>query len=137
MNQNYTETDCYGITYYCSDSDKTILHREDGPAIEFPNGAEEWYCQGKRHREDGPAIDHPDWKKEWYHNGKPHREDGPAIEWADGVKEWYLNGKLHREDGPAVEYPDDYKSWYERQAASQRWTCRRVCRRLQIGRAHV
>jgi len=32
------------------------LHREDGPAIEWADGSEEWYLNDKRHREDGPAI---------------------------------------------------------------------------------
>ena len=69
------------------------LHREDGPAIERPNGTKYWYLNGKRHREDGPAIEYQDGDKIWYLNGKVHREDGPALEWSDGTKFWYLNGK--------------------------------------------
>lgn len=46
----------------------------------------------KLHREDGPAIEYPDGGKEWWVNGKLHREDGPAIEWSDGHKEWWVNG---------------------------------------------
>ena len=30
----------------------------------------EWYLNGKLHREDGPAIEGPDGYKEWYLNGK-------------------------------------------------------------------
>ena len=78
----------FGETYYYNENDK--LHREDGPAKEYPNGY-----------------------KAWYKNGLCHREDGPAIEYSNGAKEWYKNGKLHREDGPAIEYTnDDMKYWY-------------------------
>jgi hypothetical protein len=69
------------------------LHREDGPAIEWPDGEKQWYLNGKLHREDGPALEEPDGRKDWYLNGQYHREDGPAIEWPDGSKEWFLNGK--------------------------------------------
>lgn len=79
----------------------------------FESGYKEWYRNGKIHREDGPAIEYPnDGIKFWYHNGERHREDGPAAEWADGTKKWYQNGKLHREDGPAVEYPSGSKEWF-------------------------
>jgi hypothetical protein len=55
-----------------------------------------WYKEGTMilHREDGPAIEYFEGSKEWYLNGKLHREDGPAIEDSDGRKYWYLNGKL-------------------------------------------
>lgn len=33
-----------------------ILHREDGPAIEYEDGTNEWYINNQRHRIDGPAI---------------------------------------------------------------------------------
>jgi len=69
------------------------LHREDGPAIEFPNGSKEWYLNGKRHREDGPAMEFPNGDKFWYLNGKLHRECGAAIEWDSGDKNWWLNGE--------------------------------------------
>ena len=59
-----------GDSYYYKDKEKTILHRMDGPAIEYANG-----CKG------------------WYQNGKLHRMDGPALEWSDGDA-WYINGKL-------------------------------------------
>lgn len=101
-----------GNKRYFADREMTILHREDGPAIEFASGDKEWHLNGKCHREDGPAVEWYDGNKAWYLNDKRHREDGPAIEYADGLKEWYLNGKLHREDGPAVEYPDGLKEWY-------------------------
>jgi len=116
MKAKFIHIDEYGRKYYYSDRKMTILHREDGPAIEWPNGwpngRKAWYINDKYHREDGPAIEDADGSKSWFVNGKYHREDGPAIEYADGRKAWYLNGKRHREDGPAIEYADGSKSWY-------------------------
>ena len=102
----------YGNKHYYKDKAMTILHREDGPAIELAGGGKAWYINGKHHREDGPAVELAGGDKSWYINGKRHRKDGPAIEDADGHKEWYVNGKRHREDGPAVEYADGHKAWF-------------------------
>jgi len=48
--------------------------------------------KGKRHREDGPAMEWPDGSKFWYQNGEQHREDGPAVEFANGGNFWFING---------------------------------------------
>ena len=64
----------------------------------YDNGAKEWYLSGKLHREDGPAIEWPNGAKEWFLNGKRHREDGPAVERANGTKYWYLDDDLLTED---------------------------------------
>jgi len=73
----------------------------------------EWYLDGQKHRDDGPAIEYPNILKVWYQNGKYHREDGPAVEYSNGDKEWYQNGKRHRVDGPAVDYVTIGKQgWY-------------------------
>jgi len=88
------------------------LHRDDGPAREYPDGHKDWYRNGKLHRDNGPAREYPDGHKDWYRNGKLHRDDGPAMEYASGGKDWYRDGELHRDDGPAVEYPDGTKQWY-------------------------
>ena len=88
----------------CSDGSKFWyldgkLHREDGPAIEYPNGSKRWCLNGELHREDGPAVENSNGSKYWYLNGEAHREDGPAFEYLDGSKYWYLNGKeLTEED---------------------------------------
>ena len=71
-----------------------------------------WRLNGQLHREDGPAIEYPNGHQFWYLNGLRHRENGPACEYDDGDKHWFLHGKLHREDGPAVERADGYNSWY-------------------------
>jgi len=63
--------------------------------IDFYDGDKTWYLNGIIHREDGPAIEWGDGSKSWWLNGKRHREDGPAIEWKDGTKQWWLNGKYY------------------------------------------
>jgi len=77
----------------------------------FPD-AKRWYLDELLHREDGPAIEYTNGDKYWWLNGKLHRENGPAVEWSNGNKEWYLNNKRHREDGPAVERSDGDKYWF-------------------------
>ena len=71
MKPQYIEVIFDGSKYYHSDKAMTVLHREDGPAVEFPCGY-----------------------KSWYRNGKYHREDGPAIEFSNGDKRWYINDEL-------------------------------------------
>ena len=53
---------------------------------------------GMLHREDGPALEWCDGQMDWYVNGARHREDGPAIVYANGSKRWYLNGKQLSEE---------------------------------------
>ena len=65
----------FGDKYYYKNKEMTILHREDGPAVEWIYG-----------------------DKIWFINGKRHREDGPAVEWSDGSKSWYLNGEYLSEE---------------------------------------
>ncbi|NVM34029.1 MAG: hypothetical protein HWN81_00435 [Candidatus Lokiarchaeota archaeon] len=97
------------LDYYGWDK---ILHRLDGPAIEYANGSKEWWIEDKRHRLDGPAIEYSSGSKRWYVKGKRHRLDGPAIEYVEGSKSWYVEGKCHRLDGPAIEYANGDKEWY-------------------------
>jgi hypothetical protein len=75
------------------------------------NGNRFWYLNDILHREDGPAVEFTNGDKFCYLNGKLHRVDGPAIEWENGDKFWHLNGERHREDGPAIEYADGTKGW--------------------------
>ena len=74
------------------------FHREDGPAVIWPDGTKEWWINGKRHKEDGPAFIRED-HKEWWINYKRHRIDGPAVTFQNGEKQWWvLDKKLSRED---------------------------------------
>jgi len=97
MTPQYIEIDIHGNKFYCKDKEMKILHREDGPAVEWTDGTKFWWLNGERHREDAPAVEHANGNKSWWLNGKRHREDGPAIEYTDGYKEWYLNGLHHTE----------------------------------------
>jgi hypothetical protein len=51
-----------------------------------------WYKHGKLHRENGPAIVWPDGSMMWYQNNLWHNTNGPAMIWFDGTKDYYLNG---------------------------------------------
>ena len=108
--QSTMTVDAEGNKFWRLPDDK--LHRVDGPAIEWANGAKEWWVNGKLHRVGGPAVEWANGDKWWHVNGKRHRVDGPAIEYANGDKWWYVNGELHREDGPAVEYANGDKEWW-------------------------
>jgi hypothetical protein len=81
--------DLNGNEYYYKDD---LLHRKDGPAVEFPGGYQAWYVNNLLHRYGGPAITFAG-EEMWYINGKRHREDGPAIKWANGAKYWFLDDK--------------------------------------------
>lgn len=47
-------TDRNGTVWYYNDQGQ--LHREDGPAIENPDGINAWYKNSKLHRLHGPAL---------------------------------------------------------------------------------
>ena len=51
------EVDRVGTVRYRNSDDQ--LHREDGPAVELPEGTRFWFLNGKLHREDGPAVERP------------------------------------------------------------------------------
>ena len=56
------------------------------------DGNKRWYQNDLLHRTDGPAVEYADGDTRWYQNGKRHRTDGPAIEFGDGDKSWYYMG---------------------------------------------
>ena len=89
----YVTVDEKGTTRWFKDAKCKIVHRENGPAIEWYNGDIEWWQNGQVHRTDGPAVDHADGTKRWYQRGQKHRTDGPAIEYTNGYLEWWLNDK--------------------------------------------
>ena len=89
----YVTVDEEGTTCWYKDAKCTILHRENGPAVECADGDKFWHQNGQRHRTDGPAIEWSYGTKSWWQNGQYHRTDGPAIERADGYKFWYINGE--------------------------------------------
>ena len=68
------------------------LHRDEGPAVEWPDGSKGWFQNGQYHRTDGPAIERANGTKEWVQNGQRHRIDGVAIDYANGCKRWFIHG---------------------------------------------
>lgn len=54
-----------------------------------------WYQNGLLHREDGPAILWPNGSSEWRVNGKLHRLDGPAVLRSEDLfyNEWWVEGQ--------------------------------------------
>ena len=92
----HIEDDCHGNRFYYNNAG--LLHRTDGPAVEYSDGENRWYQNGLLHRTDGPAIVYADGSKSWCQNGLLHRTDGPAIDWIHGRKEWHINGVRLTED---------------------------------------
>jgi hypothetical protein len=63
----------------------------DNPEID-KYGNKYWWQHGSIHRDDGPAIEWADGAKVWYQHGKCHRDDGPAIMMVNKKYDWYLHG---------------------------------------------
>ena len=80
MTKSYCEKDEYGTTRWCKER-TNIYHREDGPAIECPNGTKAWYQNGKYHRTDGPAIIYWNGKKEYWLYDKYYSDIKNDEEW--------------------------------------------------------
>ena len=89
----YVTVDDFGTTRWYKEAKCKVLHRENGPAIEYADGTKCWYQNGLLHRTDGPAIDRASGHKEWWQNDQCHRTDGPAVVFEDGDNYWYINGK--------------------------------------------
>ncbi len=78
--------------YYLNDK----MHREFGPAS-MHDGSTYWFKNGIIHRDNGPAIEYSEGKKVWIVNGRTHREDGPAITFFNS-EEWFIDGKRFESD---------------------------------------
>ena len=84
-----------------------LLHREDGPAIEWDNGDKSWYFNGLLYREDGPVIECADGTTFQFINGQLLRKDGQAVKYVNGTEYWLINGKMHRVNGSVVGYTNN------------------------------
>lgn len=74
-----TLTDLIVVTY----DDGTIVH----------------YDQERHfHREDGPAVAYPDGTYFWYNHGERHCLSGPAVKMTNGFQDYYINGQRYTED---------------------------------------
>ena len=87
----YVTVDDLGNSHWYKGAKCTVLHRENGPAVDCTNGHKEWWQNDQLHRIDGPAIEWRDGDKRWFQNGQRHRIDGPAVMYANGSKAWYIN----------------------------------------------
>ena len=54
-------------------------------------GHKYWFMNGVLHREDGPAIEYTDGDRHWVVHSKSHRLDGPAVILANGETKWFIN----------------------------------------------
>jgi hypothetical protein len=93
VGQQYIWESSSGKFWHLRADPKDILHREDGPAIEYRDGSKKWFLNGKHHRVDGPAIEGADGTKIWMKNDRRHRIDGPAAEFGNGDQTWWLDDK--------------------------------------------
>lgn len=64
------------------------------------DGSRKWTDpEGRPHREEGPALEFPDGEKYWFRHGVAHREDGPAWEGPDGTaRKHSLRGVITRQE---------------------------------------
>ena len=53
---------------------------------------------GQLHRTDGPAIEYQNGAKFWVQNNLLHRTDGPAVMYANGELQWWIHGEHMSED---------------------------------------
>ena len=56
MKEQFIHINKYGTKRYYSDREMTVLHREDGPAVQRLDGSKEYYRNGQLHNENGPAF---------------------------------------------------------------------------------
>lgn len=64
--KDYNEIDSHGTKRWRNNNGQ--YHREDGPAIEWADGAKEWWVNDRRHRLDGPAYVGPGGSSAWWVN---------------------------------------------------------------------
>ena len=72
-----------------------IPEKYTGVALSLATESTMYYKEGKLHREDGPAIEFPDGGKHWFKDGNHHRVNGPAVEYSSGCKEWWVDDFLY------------------------------------------
>ena len=78
----------YGTKIWYKDG---LVHREDGPAIIWPDGSNFWYKDDIFHRDDGPAIICPDGTDFWYKDGNPYKPS------AHDIMVWKMNERRNIE----------------------------------------
>ena len=56
------------------ETEEGLIHREDGPAVEFDSGTKYWLVNGLLHRLDGPAVELDSGHKEWWIEGRKYSD---------------------------------------------------------------
>ena len=63
---------------------------------EYENGTKEYYdTQNRLHKEDGPAVFYSNGDEEWWHWGIRHRANGPAVIYGN-KQYWFMNGRFKK-----------------------------------------
>lgn len=65
-----------------------------------------WFKNDQVHREDGAALEYPDGDKVWYVSGEVHRLDGPACEFKNS-KHWYYHDQWIKE----ISSQEEFEQW--------------------------
>ena len=65
----YISINRVGTKRYYKDNKFTVLHRLDGPAVEYTDGSKFWYKDGEQHRLDGPAVIYANGASYWVVDG--------------------------------------------------------------------
>lgn len=67
--ESIRDIDQAGSEYWTRADDRTVIHREDGPAITWDDGARFWYYDGVNHNENGPSAIYADGSMHWHYHG--------------------------------------------------------------------
>ena len=85
MTKLYIDKNQNGILHF-KDSEMTIRHRDDGPAVEWFNGDKKWYQNNKFHRLDGPALEYANGTKKYYYQDEYFPNIQTNEQWEIEVK---------------------------------------------------
>jgi hypothetical protein len=90
-----------------------LLHRENGPAVEYADGGGEWWIHGHRQTKNGQStIVTPCGTQIWVIDDQLHRDQEPAIIGVANRQEWWVHGHRSRENNqPAIE-DSGRKEWW-------------------------
>lgn len=69
--------------------------------------------KGRLHREDGPAVIYPDGSKFYHVNGSRTSITQPTSYFDNGYVEWNLYAIPHRDNGPACASPNGLLRWVD------------------------
>ncbi len=80
------------------------------------HGVITFFKDNKLHREDGPAVIYPDGTEIWWYEGETHREDGPAVIWEgdpNNIAYYLFNKEVTKQEH------DDYRAKKRKQRLQQ------------------